>query len=335
MPDPSIDLLRSASFRRGLSLMIVIAATGSVISPDPAFAAADHVVAEGETLSGIAAANGLSTETLAAWNGISSETLVVSGTSISVPSIDEVGGTTATTATPAAGSHVVVAGESLSSVAAANGIAVADLAAANGLGTTDFLIEGTTLQIPAAPAVPAAPSVALGAVYTPEGDVYLEASAASQWNAMRQASLSQFGADLYPGGSLSAYRTPEQQAGLYQGYLDGTGAPANPPGSSSHELGLSVDVPTEEMRAIIDRDRLAVRLGQVRGPGRVVARFLRGLGQVEGLGRLGPEQPDHLGAPRVRQQRRDVEGQRLLPIGHVQRDPIAHEHAAGPLGGDG
>ena len=250
MPEPSVELLRSPSVRRSLSLFFVVAVTGSVVSPDRAMASATHVVAPGETLSGIAAANGISTDSLAAWNGISSETLVVSGTSISVPSVDEVGGTTSATA---AGTHVVVAGDSLSSVAAANGLTVTDLAAANGLGTTDFLIEGTTLQIPAASAVPAAPDVALGAVYSPEGDVYLEASAASQWNAMRQASLSQYGTDLYPRGSLSGYRTPEQQAGFYQSYLDGTGAPANPPGSSTHELGLSVDVSTEEMRAIIDQ----------------------------------------------------------------------------------
>jgi LysM repeat protein len=252
MPDTTTELLRSAALRRGLSLMFVIATTGSVFSPDTAIAGATHVVAPGETLSGIAAANGLSTETLAGWNGISPETLVVSGTSISVPSIDEAGGTASPT-TAAAGSHVVVAGESLSSVAAANGVAIADLAAANGLGTTDFLIEGTSLQIPAASAVPATPDIALGAVYTPGGDVYLEAGAAERWNAMRQASLSELGADIYPAGPLSAYRTPEQQATLYQEYLDGTGAPANPPGGSSHQLGLSVDLPTEEMRSVIDQ----------------------------------------------------------------------------------
>lgn len=251
--DPTIELLRSAALRRGLSLLFVMAATGSVVSPDPAMGSATHVVVEGETLSGIAAANGLSTGTLAAWNGISPETLVVSGTSISVPSIDEAGGTSTSAMTAGTGSHTVAAGESLSSVAAANGVTVADLAAANGLGPSDFLIEGTTLQIPAASAAPAAPDIALGTVYTPGGDVYLEAGAASQWNAMRQASLSQYGVDLYPAGPLSAYRTPEQQAGLYQSFLDGTGAPANPPGSSSHQLGLSVDVPTEEMRSIIDQ----------------------------------------------------------------------------------
>jgi LysM repeat protein len=254
MPDPTIELLCSPALRRGLSLVFVMAATGSVFSPDPALASATHVVAPGETLSGIAAANGLTTESVAAWNGISPDTYVIAGTTISVPSVDEAGGTgtASTTATASAGTHTVVAGESLSSIAAANGVAIADLAAANGLGTADLLIEGATLQIPAAPAVPAAPDVALGAVYTPGGDVYLEAGAAERWNEMRQASLSTYGVDIYPAGPLSAYRTPEQQAALYQEYLDGTGAPANPPGSSTHQLGLSVDVPTEEMRSIVD-----------------------------------------------------------------------------------
>ena len=54
---------------------------------------------------------------------------------------------------------------------------------------------------------------------------------------MRQDSLRRYGQDLYPNGPLSAYRTYDQQAELYQQYLDGTGAPADPPGTSSHELG--------------------------------------------------------------------------------------------------
>ena len=255
---PAIELLNSVRFRRCLGALAALAATGSVIAPDAAEASATHVVVSGETLSGIAAANGISTESLAAWNGISTDTYVISGNSISVPSLGDLGTTAATTTTVSttttstAGSHTVALGESLSSVAAANGISIADLAAANGLSSTSFLIEGTTIQIPAAPAVPAAPGVALGAVYSPGGDLFLETGAAARWNEMRQASLSQYGVDIYPAGSLSAYRTPEQQAILYQAYLDGTGAPANPPGTSTHQLGLSVDVPTEEMRSIVD-----------------------------------------------------------------------------------
>jgi LysM repeat protein len=246
-------LLTRRRLRHGLSALAATAGI-AVTLPSGAFASASHLVAPGETLSGIAAANGLSTATLAAWNGIDPETFVVSGTSIMVPTAAEAGVTSASTTSSSTAAHTVVSGESLSSVAAANGVTIADLAAANGLSADSFLIEGTTLQIPAESTTSApASSISLGSVYTPEGDVYLESSAASQWNAMRQESLADYGQDIYPNGPLSAYRTSDQQAQLYQSFLDGTGDPANPPGSSSHELGLSVDVATPEMRSIVDQ----------------------------------------------------------------------------------
>ena len=69
---------------------------------------------------------------------------------------------------------------------------------------------------------------------------------------MRAEALATYGVDLYPGGPVSAYRTYEQQAYLYDLFLAGQGAPANPPGSSSHELGVAVDLATPEMRSVID-----------------------------------------------------------------------------------
>ena len=70
---------------------------------------------------------------------------------------------------------------------------------------------------------------------------------------MRQASLSTYGVDLYPAGPLSAYRTSSQQGEMYELYLSGAGAPANPPGYSSHERGVSVDLATPQMRDIVDQ----------------------------------------------------------------------------------
>ena len=70
---------------------------------------------------------------------------------------------------------------------------------------------------------------------------------------MRQESLADYGVDLYPGGPLSAYRTYDQQSYLYNLYLSGQGAPANPPGTSTHELGVAVDVADETMRGVIDQ----------------------------------------------------------------------------------
>jgi LysM repeat protein len=192
--------------------------------------------------------------------------MLIEGQSIQVPTAAEAGVDTASASDSAAaapptatsGSHSVVAGESLSSVAAANGITVSALAAANGLAEDAMLIEGQSISVPAATpetaaTSSAAPAPGLGAIESPYGTMYLESGAASSWNAMRDESLRDYGQDLYPAGPLSAYRTPDQQAGLYQQYLDGTGAPANPPGYSSHQQGLSVDVASPEMRSVIDQ----------------------------------------------------------------------------------
>jgi len=228
-----------------------------------------HVVAPGETLWSISAANNLTTRTVAVFNGLSEDAQVVEGQTIQVPTVDEgavaltnagiTPGAPATTdpaaTTPAAdpaasnASHTVVYGETLSSIAAANSVTVADLAAVNGLDPAGILVEGTGLSIPPPSAVP----TGMGTIPSPSGDLALEPAAAESWNAMRDDSLANYGVDLYPGGPASAYRTTAQQQELYDLYLSGQGAPANPPGTSSHETGTAVDVAEPSMRDVIDQ----------------------------------------------------------------------------------
>lgn len=119
----------------------------------PATAGDGHLVLPGETLSGIASANGVTTTALAEANGISSADLVIAGTRLTVPAAGA--GTAQDDAGPAAtagagAGHLVVPGETLSGIAAANGVATAALAAANGLSPTSFVIAGTRLTVPAA-----------------------------------------------------------------------------------------------------------------------------------------------------------------------------------------
>jgi LysM repeat protein len=240
-------------------------------------AEAPHVVQPGETLWSIAASNNLTTRTVAVYNGVSEDHQVVVGRTIMVPTVDE--GAAALAAAPAAApapadagsgtSHAVASGESLSSVAAANGITVDALAAANGLASDAYLIEGEAIQVPAATASTssAAPPPGMADIPSPWGPLQLRADAAEAWNAMRDEALRLYGVELQPGGPLSAYRTTEQQAELYDLYLSGQGAPADPPGSSSHQLGLAVDVATPEMRSIVDEIGGQFGWGKVHGPG--------------------------------------------------------------------
>jgi LysM repeat protein len=239
-----------------------VVAAGALWGATPsANASVAHVVQPGETLWSIAAANNLTTRTVAVFNGLSEDAMVVEGQTINVPTVEEgaaalqsagivPGSDPSTTTAPAGGvEHTVVADESLSSVATANGITVEALASANGLAADAFLIEGQTISIPAGSAAPPG----LAPIPSPSGDLYLVPEAADSWSAMREDSLANHGVDLYPGGPASAYRTTEQQQQLYDAYLAGEGEPANPPGTSTHEQGIAVDVAEPVMRDVIDQ----------------------------------------------------------------------------------
>jgi LysM repeat protein len=229
-------------------------------------AAVPHTVVPGETLWSIAAANNYTTRTVAAYNGLSEDAQVYVGQTLQIPTEGEgaaalasagsstSSSTASSTAPTGSGvAHTVAPGESLWSIAGANGVAESALASNNGLNPEALLIVGQTIHIPSGSTAVSSDGIPLGTIPSPYGDLYLRSDAASAWNSMRQESLNAYGQDLYPGGPLSAYRTYDQQAQLYQAYLDGTGAPANPPGASEHNLGIAVDVETPEMRSVIDQ----------------------------------------------------------------------------------
>jgi LysM repeat protein len=190
----------------------------------------------------------------------------------------------ATASALAAVPHTVLPGESLWSISVANNLTTRTVAAYNGLSEDSLLLAGTTIYVPtvaegAAALASGAPAAAgggstastqaagMGTVPSPYGDLPLQPAAADAWNRMRAEALSVYGIDLYPGGPMSAYRTYEQQAQLYDAYLAGQGAPANPPGTSSHEWGTAIDVATPEMRSVIDQIGAKYGWTKVHGPG--------------------------------------------------------------------
>lgn len=65
------------------------------------------------------------------------------------------------------------------------------------------------------------------------------------------------------GGQISfgsGVRTPEEQAQLYQAYLNGTGNLAAPPGHSKHEVGLAIDFDTDNYELL---HQLAAQVGLI------------------------------------------------------------------------
>jgi D-alanyl-D-alanine carboxypeptidase len=79
----------------------------------------------------------------------------------------------------------------------------------------------------------------------------LAKEAAAGFNAMNVEARKR-GLELHPTGSMSSYRTYDQQVYLYNEYQAGRGALAAQPGTSNHGWGLAVDFPTQQMRSMVD-----------------------------------------------------------------------------------
>ena len=152
-----------------------VALAALLVLPAQAPANVPHTVQPGETLWSIAAASNFTTRALAAANGLSEDAQVVVGTTIQIPSEAEAAAALGGTAAPAAasapapdanaprvlGAYTVVAGDTLSNIAAANGVSVGQLAWMNGLDANAPLLVGTALKLPtSAPEAEAAPAPA-------------------------------------------------------------------------------------------------------------------------------------------------------------------------------
>jgi LysM repeat protein len=138
---------------------------GAVLAA-PAGAAVPHTVSPGDTLWGIAAANGFTTRSLAAYNGLPENSNVVLGATVKIPTVSEasaamqaaglVPGVTSTTSAPSSssaapapmGGYTVQPGDTLSGLAARSGVSVAQMAYMNGLAPTAHIIAGTALKLP-------------------------------------------------------------------------------------------------------------------------------------------------------------------------------------------
>ncbi len=120
-----------------------------------------YTVASGDTISGIAAAHGLSAAVVLSANGLDSQSLIFPGQTIVLPDA----GSTAAQPSPAVDSapasigpraHVVTAGDTVSGIADAAGVSIQALLDANGLGWASIIYPGQTLILPGGPALVAA-----------------------------------------------------------------------------------------------------------------------------------------------------------------------------------
>ena len=126
---------------------VVIGTAAAVWASAPGARAGVHVVAPGETLSGIAARYGTTVEALVEANGLRDPSLIIAGHRLRVPAH-------VTTVSV----HVVQPGETLSEIAARYGASVASLARANRIRDVDVIFAGDRLRVPASGSVSVQPA---------------------------------------------------------------------------------------------------------------------------------------------------------------------------------
>ena len=160
--------------RLRLFLLLSASVAALLVLPTAASAYFVHVVASGESLSSIAAQDGLTVDQLAAANGLSPDAQLPAGSTVQIPpqgsgvsatpaasstgsgsagdgdsDVDDSGstGAAAPTSTAPAGSYVVQQGDTLTAIAARAGMTVNQLAAVNGLNPNAYLISGTAISL--------------------------------------------------------------------------------------------------------------------------------------------------------------------------------------------
>lgn len=146
---------------RTWKILIISVVAAAFAAPATASAAFMHVVSRGESLSSIAATDGLTVDQLAAANGMSPDSQLIAGSSVAIPpqtaassSAAPAAGVQSTeTAAPVAstsssgGGYVVQPGDTLWGIAARYGVSVDQLAAENGLDPSGLLLSGRTLSL--------------------------------------------------------------------------------------------------------------------------------------------------------------------------------------------
>jgi N-acetylmuramoyl-L-alanine amidase len=148
---------------RAPGVVISLATATALVVPAAASAAFLHVVVPGESLSSVAAADGLTVAQLAAANGLLPSAELAAGSQLVIP--PQAGGVPEEAATPVASEeesdsgvavatsavsssqYVVQPGDTLTALAARAGTTVAQLAAANGLDPNAPLLSGMTLTL--------------------------------------------------------------------------------------------------------------------------------------------------------------------------------------------
>lgn len=172
----TVDLLAwngldwSSVIRPGDRIRLSAATAAPPASPAarPTVAALTHAVSTGDTPWSIARTYGVGVGALLEANGLGGDAVIFPGQTLDIPGPASGSAPAAPVAIPAAqatpiaaATHTVVAGDTLSAIAAAHGLGLDAVLAANGMNRSSIIYPGQALVIPGAAAAPAVQTAAL------------------------------------------------------------------------------------------------------------------------------------------------------------------------------
>ena len=170
-----------------------------------------HTVVSGDTISGIAASYGVSTESLLSRNNISASELIHPGKVLSISGPDMTDSSDQASVGTTAANYTVRAGETLSGIAAEHGLSLATVFSLNGLDGNSVIHPGQELKVGSA-AEAAAPSETIQQADAPAPSSYIIkagdtlSSIAAQHNvalsALAAANDTELNAPIYAGKTL-------------------------------------------------------------------------------------------------------------------------------------
>ncbi|MCB1298585.1 MAG: LysM peptidoglycan-binding domain-containing protein [Microthrixaceae bacterium] len=154
----------------------LLAASAAPSTPAPSAPAAVHTVVSGDTISAIAARYGHTIDAVLNANGMTRASIIYPGQPVALPGAVAPAPAPSPQA-PAALSHTVVAGDTISAIARRYGTTTDAVLGANRLSRASIIYPGQRIVLPSAPAAPAAPTAQAAPASAPGLDAEQAANA--------------------------------------------------------------------------------------------------------------------------------------------------------------
>ena len=199
----------------GQVLTLTQAPPATAAAVPAASASTNYVVQSGDTISGIAAANGLKTADVLGANGLSGSSVIFPGQVVllaAATAMESAAYVAPVAAVAAAATHTIASGETITAVANAAGVSVQSVLDANGLGWSSIIYPGQVLTLPVI-APPTSVSAAAAPITVATAGIVTPMSEEMRLNAQTIVAVGR-GVGVGDAGLVVALAAAAQESGL-------------------------------------------------------------------------------------------------------------------------